>query len=720
MKKVMLLLTVLSAWSVVAQKKNAHLQLLIKKTDIPVKIDGINDDPAWESAQAAQNFHMVLPMDTGRANVITTVRMSYDDQFIYLLAECYLPKPNTIFVESMRRDWNFGLNDNFIFFLDTYHDQTNGYTFGVNAAGAQWDGTMYEGNNVDLSWDNKWESKVIQHPDKYVLEMALPFKSIRYKAGIDQWGINFSRNDLYTTEKSAWAPVPRQFPTSTLAYTGTLQWDKSPPPPAKNVSIIPYVLGSSSKNYVGDDQGELRFDIGGDAKIALSSSLNLDLTVNPDFSQVDVDQQVTNLERFELFFPERRQFFLENGDLFANFGYRSMRPFFSRRIGLQAPIRFGARLSGKLDENWRIGAMDMQTGQVEALALPSQNFAVFALQRKVMARSNIGLLAVNRQSYGMEVMDSASTSAYNRNLGAEFNLASSNNLWTGKILAMKSFSPDEHGSDVSHAANLRYASRSWEFNWKHEYVGEDFIAETGFVPRTGYINVSPEIGYTFLPKGGPLLSHGPTIGALAYFDTKMNVTDHTEFFSYRFTSRQKDFLMIWSGYDDIRLLFPFDPTNTDKEQLQTDSRHTWWSWGTEFSSRPQNLFTFRFNTRVGGYYADGHRYSYGGTLGYRFQPYVNLNVKINYNKISLPAPWDVTTFWLVGPRLDVTFTEKMYFTGFLQYNEQINNLNINTRFQWRYAPASDLFIVYTDNYLPEPFGVKNRAIVLKLTYWWNL
>ena len=292
------------------------------------------DEAAWLEANVASDFFMVLPMDTSMAKVRTEVRMTYDDQNLYLIATCFHLLPGRYFVESLRRDFVFGKNDNFLLFMDTFDDQTNGFSFGANAAGAQWDGLMYEGGKVDLSWDNKWTSVVKKDDDKWVFEASIPFKTIRYKKGITKWGINFSRLDLKTTEKSSWAPVPRQFPTASLAYTGILVWDQPPPQAGSNISVIPYVLGGSSKNYEKDTPTSYKKEIGVDAKIAVTSSLNLDLTINPDFSQVEVDRQVTNLDRFELFFPERRQFFLENGDLFANFGYTTIRPFFSRRIGL--------------------------------------------------------------------------------------------------------------------------------------------------------------------------------------------------------------------------------------------------------------------------------------------------------------------------------------------------------------------------------------------------
>jgi hypothetical protein len=706
-----------------AQKINEVYQIHPRQTAVPIRIDGVMDDPAWLDAEIATNFYMVLPMDTSYARVRTEVRMAYDRDHLYLIAVCYHKAPGPNMVESLRRDFTFGKNDNFLLFMDTFDDQTNGFSFGANAAGAQWDGIMYEGGKVDLSWDNKWTSEVRNYDDRWVFEMAVPFKTIRYKGGITTWGINFSRNDLKTTEKSSWAPVPRQFPTASLAYTGSLVWDQPPPIPGPNISIIPYALGRGIRDYEHRKPTDYSADIGADAKIAVTSSLNLDLTVNPDFSQVDVDRQVTNLDRFELFFPERRQFFLENGDLFANFGYATLRPFFSRRIGLGAPIRFGARLSGKLDKNWRIGIMDMQTGSVDSIGLPAQNFAVVAIQRRVFARSNIGAIFINKQSINYRPEDSPSLpsySAYNRNVGLEYNLASSNNKWTGKALVLKSISPGRENDDVTHAANLQYSSRRLLVSWQHEYVGRNYNAEVGYVPRTNYVRVAPSLNYLFFPVGTKILSHGPVLTSTYFFNTKFRQTDNENYAGYKITFRKQSTLLVWGAHDYVKLLSPFDPTNSGKDSLDTGTEHRWYAYGGEFISKPQSIFTYGFSMRYGGYYAEGTRFTATNDLGFRLQPYASLAVSTSYNHIRLGEPWGKTTFWLIGPRLDITLTNKLFFTAFAQYNEQRDNVNLNTRLQWRYRPASDLFIVYTDNYLPENMAVKNRALVVKFTYWWNI
>lgn len=720
MNKLLVLLFLLSGFYLAAQKKNDQFRYHIRKTHQSVKVDGLADDPSWATAASTTPFHAVLPMDTGLARVPTEVRMTFDDRHLYLLAICYHAVPGPYYVESLRRDFAFGKNDNFLLFMDPFDDQTNGFSFGANAAGAQWDGTMYAGGNVDLNWDNKWVSAVRNEGEKWVLEMAIPFTSIRYKKGIKQWGVNFSRLDLKTTEKSSWAPVPRQFPTASLAYSGVLVWEEPPPPAGTNVAVIPYALGGTSKEYGNGKAGNFQKKAGADIKIGVTSALNLDLTIHPDFSQVEVDRQQTNLDRFELFFPERRQFFLENGDLFANFGYASIRPFFSRRIGLGVPIRAGARLSGKLNKDWRIGAMDMQTARVPERGLPDQNFGILSLQRRVFSRSNIGILMVNKQSvHYTPDTTKPRHNAYNRNLGLEYNLASSNNLWTGKALLLKAFSPEKKGHDWTQAAHLEYRSRKWNLYLGQEYVGRNYTAEVGYVPRTGYHKVNPLAARLFFPKGGNVLSHGPAWSTTIFTDENIHRTDHLHQLAYNINFRKQSTLMVSAGNEFVRLLFPFDPTNIGKDTLPTGSAHHWNVARASFTSKPQSLFTYAASARYGGYYAGGTLLNLSGEAGYRFQPFVSLLFSLNYNNLQLPQPWNNTAFWLLGSKMDLTMTNKLFFSTFLQYNEQLKNINLNARFQWRYQPASDLFIVYTDNYLPQPFSVRNRAVVLKLTYWWN-
>ena len=720
---------------VVGQKKNETVRYFIQKTNQSVLIDGIMNDAAWTKAMVVDNFNMVLPMDTSKALVKTEVRMTYDDNNLYLIAVCDKIGDGVDVVESLKRDWAFGKNDNFIVFMDTYGDMNSGFAFGVNAAGAQWDGTMYDGGSVDLNWDNKWTTGSTSDKNKYIIEAAIPFTSIRYKEGKMEWGINFSRNDLKSTEKSAWAPVPRQFPTASLSYAGVLVWDAPPPTAKNNFSLIPYFKTSVAKEYTNAAGQKITQaslvgkDAGLDAKISLSSSLNLDLTLHPDFSQVEVDRQVTNLSRFELFFPERRQFFLENADLFSNLGFPNTRPFFSRRIGLNTDIDFGARLSGRINKNWRMGLMDIKTSANDAINLASQNFTVMALQRKLFKKSSIELFYIDRtalefsgktnESGGCNCVYQHDGNAFNRNIGFEYYLAPPNNTFSGKTIFIKSFTPNATGNDFLNAANFQYNQRKWILSWQHEIVGENYNAEVGYVPRNNYIKFNPSIIRLFFPKSGSILSHGPQITSTHYYNNNFSSTDYSNTFIYLITYRDKSTLSAVAQNTFVELLSPFDPTRIGKLPLEKGTKHEWTNIGFDWISAPQYTFTYSLSTRVGGYYANGHLLSISGNIGYRIQPYVNIDFSSTYNQIKLPSPWGNNNFLLLGPKVDVTFSKKLFLTTFFQYNEQTKNINFNTRFQWRYKPVSDLFVVYTDNYYIGPVFVKNRAVVLKFTYWWN-
>lgn len=704
----------------IGQKVNEKLVYSLKKINEPIKIDGFTDDSGWKDILTTTRFYAVSPMDTGYAKVLTEVKMCFDDKNLYLLAINYEKLEGTYRVESLRRDFNFGKNDNFLLFIDPFNDQTNGFTFGSNAMGAQWDGLLYDGGTADLSWDNKWVSAVQSDQDKWTLEIAIPFTTLRYKPNSDKWGVNFSRLDMKTTEKSAWAPVPRQFPTASLAYTGYLEWSEPPPSPGTNISLIPFSLGSFSSNEI-TKTSKKNIDFGLDAKIAVSSSMNLDLTLNPDFSQVEVDVQQTNLDRFELFFPERRQFFIENGDLFNNFGYRNIRPFFSRRIGLQNNILGGARLSGKLNKNWRLGVMDMQM-QANEKEQFGTNFAVLAIQRKLFQRSNIGAILVNREQFGDP------SKVANRNIGLEYNLASSNNFWRGKIFYLNTLSSSKDNKDQLLAADIQYTNKNITYGIKWEDVGKQINAETGYVPRTGYKRLNTSFGYLFFPKSGRVLSHGPSIDLSTYFNENLKQIESENVAIYKINFLSRADLFIWTATNKVKLLAPFDPTNYAGYYLKEGTVHQWNSRGFDFISKPQSLITYRLATRQGGYYADGKRIRLEGEFGYRIQPYFSISLRTTYNYLSffdderLPDKLINNHFnlWLAGPRLDLTLSNKLFITYFFQYNKQINNINSNFRFQWRYSPASDIYFVYTDNYYAQSFDLKQRQFVLKFNYWWNL
>lgn len=718
---VVLLFASLSNQTVLCQIKAVNREkyrIHITQTDNKMNVDGNLDEEPWMSAERTGSFQRVTPTDTGFAIAQTEVMLTYDKSNLYVGIICHDPTRGKRPVESLRRDYSFMKNDNFMLFLNTYNDQTNGFAFGISAAGAQTEGLQYDGTKVLYSWDIKWRSAVKSYDDRWVTEFSIPFRSIRYFEGDKEWGVNFGRLDLKNNEKSAWAPMPRQFPHCSLPFVGTMVWDKPMDKSGLRFSLIPYVTGKVTRDYQKETDAKWKGNAGFDAKMILSTSLNLDLTINPDYSQVEVDRQQTNLDRYELFFPEKRQFFLENSDLFASLGTETVRPFFSRRIGLDAPVIAGARLSGNLGNRWRIGFMDMQTGKKEEIH--PANYLVTALQRQVFSRSNITAFIVNKQVLDSTNTEISSGNVYNRIAGLEFNLASPDNKWNSKIYYHQNLVENMNIKDAAMAANIVYSSQYTTAALNQALTGSGYNAETGFVRRKGYYQLNPTFQYKFFPKSDKIISHGPGIKLDTYMDpySSFSLTDREAQLLYGIEWLNKSNIAVDFKETFIELQAPFDPTNTGGLQLPAGEKFDWSEVGAAYISDNRKMFNFVLGTRYGGYY-NGKRLTVTGELNYRYQPYFSLSLVTTFNDISLPSPYNSARLLLVGPRFDFTFTDKLFFTSFIQYNNQIDNLNINCRFQWRFAPVSDLFIVYTENSYPDNYTVKNRGLVVKLSYWFN-
>lgn len=684
----------------------------VKKARAAIKIDGVIDEEDWGRAQKADKFFKVLPIDSGYASQPSEMLMTYDDKALYLAQIFYDSIPGKRIMESFRRDFKFNNNDNLLIFFDTFLDQTNGFSFGVSASGAKWDGTMSDGHSISLDWDCKWESKTKHYHNRWVTEMRIPFKSLRYPKGSQVWNTNFSRLDLKSNEKSAWAPVPRQFSTSSLAYTGVMKFAEPLPKSKTQFSLIPYLLAGASKDFEAGSNTHYDKDFGFDAKLGISSSMTLDLTYNPDFAQVEVDRQITNIDRFELFFPEKRQFFLENSDLFSSSGYGgTVTPFFSRRIGLDAPVIAGARLSGKIGNDWRIGFMNMTTEEThENLA---RNYTVASIQKKLFARSNIGFIAVNKEYLHAP----SDTSMYNRVLGVDYNLASSDNAWDGKFFFHRSFQPDTSDKQYAQGASLTYETTHVNTGFYETSVGENYRAETGFVRRTGYNFLGAFVRYNFVPNK-KVVSHGPKLKLDNYYNADYDNIEKDYELSYDIEFANRAELSAEYSERNVVLQHNFNPAHHNEYYLPQGTEYEFRNVALKYESTRKNLFYWEAELLKGSFFS-GDIQSVEGEFGYRFQPYVNFSVNFNYTDMDLGEPFHRTQFLLVGPKVDVTFTDKIFWSTFVQYNEQIENLNINSRFQWRYQPVSDIYLVYTDNYFTGNWMARNRALILKITYWFN-
>jgi len=738
------LLFIFSAAQANAQEETPNeknFRCSITKTSSPVKIDGLLNEAAWQSIPIISHFKQSFPFDTSQALSHTEVRIMYDDKFLYVAAVCYQPKQYT--VQSLRRDFSDGTTDLFLVSIDPFRDNLNGFFFSISPYNVQKEGLISNGSSTSADWDNKWFSAVKNYDDRYEVEIAIPFKTLRYKIteGENKWNINFVRNDLHRNERSGWAAVPRGFRMTDLTFAGTLEWKEPPPSAGTNISFIPYSIAETSTDKI-NNFNKTRGNAGFDAKIAVTPSLNLDLTVNPDFSQVEVDRQITNLSRFELFFPERRQFFIENSDLFASFGDGSTNPFFSRRIGItrnsktglaeKVPILGGLRLSGRLNKDWRIGILNMQTDAIKTDSLPMTNFSIATLQRRIFTRSNIAFIWANKENFVNEKTRSG-IKLFNRVLGFEMNMASVSGYWQSKYYYHHSFQPNQPKAAYSAGAIVKFSKPTFNFESNWYGVGKGYNAEMGFVPRTGFLRSASTVNKVIFPKNGfSKIINSWSVGLdydiiYSQFDKRLTDWDANLLLGIKFQNLAQ--LSARPFRREYTYLFSdFDPTNKNQPGYLFLKKGTSYYYNTTritYNSNFRKPFFYNVQVRIGEYF-NGKIQAYQADINYRIQPWALIQLSANYNRIRMPQGYNNADLWVIGPRADITLSRSLFWTTFVQYNNQINNVNVNTRFQWRFKPMSDLFIVYTNNMFAETIGAdqrfyqKNQALVIKFNYWFNL
>jgi hypothetical protein len=700
--------------------------LPIARTSSAITIDGQPNEEAWSKAPFINNFFQHYPTDSLKARSQVEVRALYDAENIYFSITCFDSTAGKYYFQSLRRDFSADEADGVMIILDPLGTGQTGFGFRVSPVGVQGEGFVANGGNfgMDRSWDNVWFSEVQTGKDRWTAEIAVPFRAIRFESGRKRWRMNVVRWDWIRNELSSWTRFPINFNVFSLAHTGVLEWDTPPNASGLNMSLIPYAAANVQHNFQGDNTPQPGWGLGLDAKWAVTPSLNLDLTVLPDFSNVSVDRQVTNLQRFSLFFPEQRQFFIENSDLFSQFGFSQIRPFFSRKIGLaegqSVAIPFGARLSGNIDDNWRVGLMSIQTATKPEQSLSTQNYTVAAVQRRLFGRSNIGMIFVNRQG---ENFNQETGNNFNRTLGADFSLLSNDGVWTGKLFYHHNFTPNPKPDQFASAGWLRYSVPGLEVNWNHEYIGSNYNPEVGFVPRTGVWRIQPTMQQTFYPTDRTVVNeHGWGAESDMYFDNSGRFTplDRSVFAWYFMNFTNTVFASVFAGNIYTRLTSPFDASGKgDNTRALPVGEYTYNRFGVEFGSDRRAPFVATAAVRAGTFF-NGTNTRINGSLAYRFLPYGSLTVNLQRDYVILPEPYNSNELTLGSLQLDFTPTRELFFTAFLQYNTQINNVNLNARMQWRFAPMSDVFLVYTDNYDATSFAIRNRGIALKMTYWLNI
>jgi hypothetical protein len=753
MKSITVVLLLVITFSAVAQNKPGT-QVHIKRAHGEINLDGVLDEADWASADVAKNWFLNYPVDSAAAPLQSEARLTFDDRFLYVSFVCYDDKSRDM-INSLRRDFDYERNDNIGMNIGPYNDRLNGFFFVLTPAGVQMEGTIATGGANDDSWniywDNKWYSKVVKYDDRWVAEAAIPFKSFRYKDGIREWNISFDRLDKKRNHKSSWIHTPIQFTTGSFAYSGQLVWDDPVPPARTNISFIPFVAGRLSQDKEATPtQKDSELQVGFDAKVSVTPSLNLDLTVNPDFSQVEVDQQVINLTRFEFLYPERRTFFLENSDLMAQAGFPPARTFFSRRIGLvkgndglyvRVPIQYGARLSGSINRKWRMNVMNMQTGEKLSMGLPAQNYSVATIQRNFWKQSNFALTYADKESIGVGAGDSLKyfhesvflkgatdpnriVNKFNRVLTADLELLSQDNKWSLSGYASKVFDPLKSAKTGSGGLYGSYNVRNFNIGGGGYLIDKNYNAEMGYVPSygvyPGLISLPLSAIYRIFPIDRQVVMMGPSVNLQNTYLPTGTLTDkqYTAAYEWRFLNTTQ--VKLSYNYTYQRMTNEFSPVDAEKyTTFKAGEVYNWSNMMITVQSNVRKLVNTTFQSSYGGFY-NGTNLNFTGQLNYRYQPYGNVSMRVDYNDVRLKEGYGKEKLFLVGPRVDLTFSRKVFLTTYLQYNNLLDNVNLNARFQWRYKPASDFFIVYTENYLPSTFGSKNRALVFKFTYWFNL
>lgn len=725
-----LLLPCASVCSMAQTDSDTIRAISIGKIQGSIKIDGQLLETEWRGIDVASNFYNQFPSDQGFARNKTEVRLLFNETFLYVGIVCHFSQGYKPVIQSLKRDNLWWLSDAVSIIVDPQGSRTNGMMFALNAKGAQGDCTV--SNQVttsayNINWDAQWFSATQEYADKWVAEMAIPFRALRYKQEKQQWVVQFIRYDMEYNSISTWSHVPINLANFNLLKAGRLDWMTSLPKFKGNVSLAPFATTGVTQQ-AGHSEPDRSFELGMDTKVALSTAMNLDITVNPDFSQVDVDQQVVNLTRFSLFFPERRFFFLENSDMFSNMGVPFIRPFFSRRIGLKngnvVPLAGGLRLTGNVNPNLRIGLMNMLEQPTDTTY---NNFTVGAFQQTLWKNSIVQGLFTNVQSLG----DSETkTLKYNRTAGLEFKYLTENRKWNIIGRYHQAFREDIGNDNRYLHLGVAYNTQKWFIDVNYLNLGQNYVNDLGFTPRLfqydpvsdstirmGFVENFSEVYYRIFAKEGSAVSyHGPKLTSDIYFRGGNSINESDVLLVYEVNFRNQSYLSFGVRDNYVDLFYPVFLLSGNLEPLPAKSYHF---TATEFNyqSRPADIFSYLLNVSYGSFYS-GKRLEINPEIKLRIQPHVNIRAYYSYNEVRFPKLFGEGKYHLIGSGVEILFSTKMFWTTFFQYNTQNDNVNINSRFQWRFRPLSDLFVVYSDNYTND-FVNKNRGVVVKLIYWIN-
>lgn len=705
--------------------------------EAPVLDGEVVGDEAWAAAVPVTDFRQVRPFEGQPASERTEVRLGFTNDTLFVGVICFDREPGEIIVSDSRRDASLRDGDSFQVIFDTYLDRRNGFVFGTNPAGIEYDGQVANegsggggpgggrqqggaGGGFNLNWDGAWEVVAKIGPDGWSAEMAIPFTTLRYASGREApdgarpvWGINFQRNIRRHNETSFWAPLDRQYDLYRLSDAGTLTGLELPP--QRNLQLVPYLLGSAREEAVAGAERETEGEIGIDLKYSITPSLTLDATYNTDFAQVEVDEQQVNLDRFSLFFPEKRPFFLENAGLFTVGSPGEIELFFSRRIGIgeeggSIPILGGARLSGRVGA-YQVGLLHMRTDEVAGLS-PENGYSVARVRRELRNRSSVGLLVTDRRSSGSQAPpgDSGQTFAVDGRLGLGEHL---------NLSAFVSTTESDQASEDHHAYQVAasYDDADWSWSLDFTEVAEGFNPQVGFLARDGFRKPSGFVLRRIRPKNF-LGFHElrPHVSYRGFWDFKgfqetgfLHIDNHWEW---------RNGHEIHTGINVTRegVKEPFEiaegvvvPAGTyDHEEAQI----------VFFTNRGAPV-SLEVRATQGGFFG-GDRLAYSPSLAVRFGEKLTSEIGWSHNDIDLPGGRFRTN--LSRLRLSYSVTSQLFLQTLVQYNDVNDDVSLNLRLGWIQRANTGLFIVYDER---NEFGrsaaeQSERSLVIKFSRLFDL
>jgi hypothetical protein len=709
-----------------AAQTPARLEIRATSAPTPFRIDGKLDEPAYAGVQPVADFIQMEPAGGQPASEKTEVWVFFDKDHVYVAMRAWESRPDLMVVNEMRRDSNnIRMGDCVGFSLDTFRDGRNAYQFEVNPLGARTDGQSANERQYNSDWNPVWDLAVGKFEGGWTVEAAIPFKSLRYQPGAAQvWGFNARRNNKWKNEISFLARIPPAFGIGRGSFAASLFPTLSgidAPPGSRNLEIKPYAIADLSTDRLASPAitNDLDGDVGLDVKYGVTQSLTADFTYNTDFAQVEADEQQVNLTRFSLFFPEKREFFLENQGMFG-FAASSVsiggQPsgdtpllFYSRRIGLnlgqEVPILAGGRLTGRAGR-FSIGAIGIGTREAPRARAAATNFGVLRVRRDILRRSSVGLMATTRS---VTQSGTGSNDAY----GVDGTFAFFANLAFNAYWA-RTRTTGLEGSDTSYRTQMEYAGDRYGLTLDRLVVGDNFNPEVGFVRRD---NIRESIGQLrFSPRPASIKSvrKFSGIATFTHIDDSVGLlqtqTADGEF-AIEFQNSDRFSVGMTNSFERLTQPFAIPPSARIPigEYRFTVARAT-------YLFGQQRPLSGTLSVEHGGFY-DGHRTSatFNRTrvnVSARFSLEPNLSI----NWIDLPT--GAFTTKLVGSRVTYTMTPLMFASALVQYNSSTNRASTNVRLRWEYRPGSELFVVYNDEhdtFLQRFPNLQNRAFIIKVT-----